>query len=457
MRQLQPVLWAKGVLLTPQHLQIQDRYLEDLLSFRLSGLTFFPWGFHRLDINREELAAGSFALTAAAGVFPDGLSFDIPGADAAPPPRPLKECWDPDQQTLDVHLTIPEYRVGGHNVATAEAEAGTRFRAEVVTRRDENTGLAEKPVLVARKNFRILVGGESLEGSSALPVARVRRLPTGDYELDAHFVPPLIDFSASEYLVAMVRRLVEVLSAKSATIAGGRRQRKQSLAEFGVGDVASFWLLYTVNSHLPMARHLLEQRHAHPAALYEAMMALAGALTTFSGRIHPRDLPAYDHTDLSGCFTTLDEQLRELLATVVPERCVSLPLRLVSPSVYATALDDDRYLQAPRMFLAVRSSAKAADVQRAPRLLKLSAADRLERLIKQALPGVELAHVTQPPSAIPVKLDYQYFELSRQGPDWDGIALARNVAVYAPADLPDVELELVILLPEQQKDATRGR
>jgi type VI secretion system protein ImpJ len=450
MRQLQPVLWAKGVMLTPQHLQIQDRYVEDLLSFRLSGLTFFPWGFHRLEVNREELAAGSFALTAAAGVFPDGLSFDIPGSDAAPAPRPLKECWDPDQQTLDVHLTIPEYRVGGHNVATAEPETGTRYRAEVVMRRDENTGLSEKPVQVARKNFRILVGGEALEGSAALPVARVRRVPTGDYELDPHFVPPLIDFSASEYLVAIARRLVEVLSGKSATIAGGRRQRKQSLAEFGVGDVASFWLLYTVNSHLPLARHLLEQQHAHPAALYEAMMGLAGALTTFSDRIHPRDLPAYDHTDLSGCFTTLDGQLRELLATVVPERCVSLPLRLVSPSVYATALDDDRYLQAPQMFLAVRSSASVTDLRRAPRLLKLSAADRLERLIKQALPGVELTHVAQPPGAIPVKLDYQYFELSRQGPDWDGIALARNVAVYAPADLPDIELELVILLPEQR-------
>jgi type VI secretion system protein ImpJ len=141
----------------------------------------------------------------------------------------------------------------------------------------------------------------------------------------------------------------------------------------------------------------------------------------------------------------------------VPERCVSLPLRLVSPSVYATALDDDRYLQAPQMFLAVRSSAKVADVRRAPRLLKLAAADRLERLIKQALPGVELAHVVQPPPAIPVKLDYQYFELNRQGADWDGIALARNVAAYVPAELPDVELELVILLPEQPGDATRGR
>ena len=39
MRQLQPVLWTKGVLLTPQHFQTQDRFLEDLLAMQLSALT----------------------------------------------------------------------------------------------------------------------------------------------------------------------------------------------------------------------------------------------------------------------------------------------------------------------------------------------------------------------------------------------------------------------------------
>jgi type VI secretion system protein ImpJ len=34
MRNLQPVIWAKGTFLTPQHLQTQDRLLEDLLRFR---------------------------------------------------------------------------------------------------------------------------------------------------------------------------------------------------------------------------------------------------------------------------------------------------------------------------------------------------------------------------------------------------------------------------------------
>ena len=44
-------------------------------------------------------------------------------------------------------------------------------------RRDENTGLAEKPIQVARKNFRFLVQGESLDGSAVLRAARVIRAP----------------------------------------------------------------------------------------------------------------------------------------------------------------------------------------------------------------------------------------------------------------------------------------
>src|SRR5215510_12825350 len=69
MRQMQPVLWTKGVLLSPQHFQTQDRFLEDLLEFQLSALTFCPWGFHRLEVDREALAAGSFGLSAAAGIL----------------------------------------------------------------------------------------------------------------------------------------------------------------------------------------------------------------------------------------------------------------------------------------------------------------------------------------------------------------------------------------------------
>lgn len=448
MRQLQPVLWTKGVILSPQHLQTQDRFLEDVIEFQLSALTPFPWGFSRLEIDREALAGGAFALSAAAGILPDGLLFDLPYADPAPPPRPLEGCWEPDQAFLEVYLAIPEYRLGGHNVSATPRDRDTRYVAEVLLRRDENTGLSEKPIQVARKNFRLLLGGEPLEGSSVLRVARVGRSATGGYRLDPRFVPPLLDISASEYLVAITRRLVEILSAKSSSLAGARRQKSQSLADFSIADVASFWLLYTVNGHLPQFRHLFETRRGHPAGLFHAMLSLAGALTTFSTELHPRLLPSYDHDDLAACFTDLDEKLRELLATVVPSHCVSLPLRQVQPLVYATAIDQDRYFGAVQMYLAVSAEANQADLLRkTPQLVKLSSHDDVERLIRQALPGVGLTYVPTPPSAVPVKLSHHYFLLNRSGAEWEAVMRARDLAAYVPADVPSPDLELVILLP----------
>jgi type VI secretion system protein ImpJ len=448
MRHLQPVLWTKGVLLTPQHLQAQDRFLEDLLRFQLSSLTFAPWGFHRLIVDREVLAGGAVGLATAAGIFPDGLLFDMPEADPLPPPKPLEAHWPPDQPSLDVYLAIPEYRYGGVNVAEPRQDRDARYVSEVLMRRDENTGLAERPVLVGQKNFRLLVEGESLSGVTAMPVARVLRAASGELTLDPRFVPPVIDIRASEFLMAVARRLVEILSAKSTLFAGKRRQRNQTLAEFGISDVASFWLLYTVNTHLPLIRHLMETRGGHPAELFAGMLELAGALTTFSTDLHPRDLPGYDHTDLSRCFGELDEKVRYLLETVVPANYASLPLKPVAPAVYAVAIDQDRYLSAAEWFLAVNAEMRQDELaRRIPQLVKVSSSDRVGQLIKQALPGLELQHVASPPSAVPVKLGYLYFRLARSGPDWEGVARGRNLAAYVPSDFPNPQLELVIVLP----------
>jgi type VI secretion system protein ImpJ len=67
------------------------------------------------------------------------------------------------------------------------------------------------------------------------------------------------------------------------------------------------------------------------------------------------------------------------------------------------------------------------------------------------LPGVELTHTAKPPSAIPVKLDYQYFRLGKSGSEWEAIKLARNVSAYVPDDFPEPQLELVVVLPPKGK------
>jgi type VI secretion system protein ImpJ len=450
MASLHPVLWTKGTLLTPQHLQAHDRYLDELVRLQLGALTFCPWGLTDLELDREALAGGTLVVRAVGGRFPDGLLFDVPGADPAPPPRPLEGVWQQDQRVMLVSLAIPEYRPGARNIAARDAlgtnAAGiARWRAEEHVARDETTGLAERPIQVARPNLRLLLEGESVEGYVTLPIARLVRAVTGEISLDPSFVPPLLDTSASDALTGIARRVVDRATAKASALSGTRRQRNQGLADFSITDVGSFWLLYTLNTHLPALRHLAEVRHGHPSDLWEALVSLAGALTTFASASRP--LPAYDHARLGDCFSALEARLLDLLETAVPETAVALPLRPVSPSIQAVAVDQERWLSAPQWYLAVAAPLRQGDLlARVLHGFKVGSADVVDTLIRQALAGLELAHVAQPPAGVPVKLDFLYFAVRRAGPAWDAVVRARNLAVYVPAEIPEPRLELVIVL-----------
>jgi type VI secretion system protein ImpJ len=449
MKQLRPVIWNKGTFLTPQHLQVQDRFLEDALQFRLEALKFCAWGFSELVIDQQKLATGQFAISRASGIFPDGLLFDIPDADPAPPSKALVEAFEPGVQSLDIYLTVPDYRQRGLNVAIGQKDAGTRYIAEVASFRDENTGSSEKPVQVARKNLRFMTEGENREGNSALRVANVEKAAGETLRLNPRFVPPLLDIHASEYAQGVIRGIIEILAARSSQLSSTRRQKNQSLADFTASDIANFWLLYTVNSHFPIFSHMFEAKRAHPEELYSAMVELAGSLTTFSPKLKPRDLPLYDHDNLGPMLAGLDDKLRSLLQTVVPTNVVSLPLKLTQPSIYATALAEEKYLADTRMYLAVNAEAgESFVIQKVPQAVKVCSATHIDHLVQKALPGVELKHLTNPPNAIPVKLKYQYFSLNQSGPAWEAIRRSRNVAAYVPEDLPKPQLELIILLPQ---------
>jgi type VI secretion system protein ImpJ len=449
MKQLQPVLWSKGTFLTPQHLQVQDKFLEDSMNFRVQVLRACAWGFNELVFDEELLAEGQLAITRASGIFPDGLLFEFPGPDQPPPSKALQDLFEPGLRNLEIYLTVPDYKEKGLNVAGAGRSVTSRFFAEIATVRDENTGIGEKSIQVARKNLRLLAANESREGSSALAIARIEKTDTGAFRLDPRFVPPLLEVRASEYLRGLVNGILEILSAKSTQISGSRRQKNLSLADFTTADIANFWLLYTVNSNIPVLNHLLLGQRCHPQELFSALTGLGASLCTFSSTIRPRDLPLYDHSNLGGVFGDLAEKLRLLLDTVVPTNVVSLPLKNTSNSIYATAIDQDKYFANTRMYLAI--SADAGDdtiIRRVPQLVKACSATHIDRLISNALPGIVLTHIPNPPSAIPVKMRHQYFSLSQSGAAWETVPRARNFAVYVPAEIANPQMELVILLPQ---------
>ena len=60
--------------------------------------------------------------------------------------------------------------------------------------------------------------------------------------------------------------------------------------------------------------------------------------------------------------------------------------------------------------------------------------------------GLSLRHIQVPPSAIPIKLDNQYFALNQGGELWNAMMLSRQIAVHAPGEIVDPKMEILIVL-----------
>jgi type VI secretion system protein ImpJ len=448
MRRLQPVLWNKGTLLTPQHLQAHDRFLEDSLQFWLESQQFSPWGLSELQIDRETLAAGLLSVSSASGVFPDGLLFDIPDADPAPPAKSLVEHFGPNDSSMDVYLAVPAYREKGINVSQPGGFVDARFVAEAAFARDELRSDIEKPVQLARKAFRILMESERRQDYSTLPMARIQRSVSGTFHLDETFVPPSLNILASDRLMSIARRILELLTAKSLELSALRKEKNYGQADFFSSE--SFWQLYAVNSHHPLFRHLYEVRRGHPEELFGVMLSLAGVLTTFSPDVHPSELPVYNHNDLTSCFTELDEKVRFLLDTTARKNHVVIPLNEVQPSIYHAAVAEDRFFEQTQLYLGLRADANRANlIAKGPSRIKIASANQIEDNVRRALNGLELLHVPSGTAAtLPVKSNLEYFRLLQTGPVWESIMSLRNIGVWIPVELRPSEIELLIVLPK---------
>jgi len=440
--------------LNPQQFQIQDQFFESAIQFRFAASHFANWGVTELGIDPDALVNGVVRLEKCSGFMPDGEPFDMPAADELTASRSFAEHFGPSRESLDIFLAIPELRPRSRNISmmagppdAAQGPAATRYVAETRMFTDENTGGEEKPVQVARRTFRLLFEDEFRDGFSFLRIAQITRNAAGLPALNPQFVAPCLDLASSPYLHMLLRRQIEILANKSATLSGPRRQRGKITAEFLPSETANFWLLHTVNSHLPELKHIWKVRRGHPEAAFVSMLRLAGALSTFSLEEKPENLPDYDHNELGRCFTLLDQIIRNLMETVIPSKFIAVPLESKDRLIWGGTVPDDQYFRDSQFYLAVSANMGIDDViRRVPQLVKVSAQDDIQRLVRSALPGLTLRHVPVPPAAIPVRLDNQYFVINQSGPLWDAVKLSRQIAVQAPGEIAEPRMEVLIVL-----------
>lgn len=117
-----------------------------------------------------------------------------------------------------------------------------------------------------------------------------------------------------------------------------------------------------------------------------------------------------------------------MLEIVIKSKCISIPLRQ-DKTIWSGSVSNDEYLHhGSQFFLAVSAKMGIDDViKRVPQLVKVSATDEMQNLIRLSLPGLTLRHSPSPPSSILFKLENQYFGINQSGPLWERITQSRNV------------------------------
>lgn len=430
--------------LGPQHFQAQNRYFESIVRFASDALAYEPWGLSGIQVDQEALKNGVFSLVYARGIMPDGLVFLLPESDTLPDSRNLGDALSPVEDHTDVYLAIPPASERTKLVDSGEGAA--RYSSTGVEMVDEWTGGDQQEIKMAGKNFRLLAKHE-LSGEVALPVARIRRDGSGSYSTDPKFIPPLLQIQGNERVLIILRRLVELLEEKSRTVAKPKDLSAGTAAGFSAQGISNAWFLHCVNAGLAPLRHLLATKSAHPEELYREMARLAGALCTFGIESHPAALPVYNHKDLTEVFANLDHHIRTHLELVVPSNFVSIPLVRRAAYFWEAKITDERVLSHSRWIFAIRSKIGESEILSAtPRLVKICSKEFLPKLVQRALPGLTLKHLPVAPPAISPRVDFQYFGVDRAGPCWDHLVATRELGLYVPGELPEPDVELLVVL-----------
>ena len=450
MSKYRKIVWNEGMLLTPHHFQQWDNYFEDLLNSRVQSAKQYDYGVLDIQVNNEAIANSNFQLTSCRAVLSDGLIVNVPDTEAVPDLRPVGDHFHPEQERLGVHLAIPAKKMGEANYQAngAKANPNLRFLQEGSLVKDETSGTNEQPIAYAKTNLRLIFDDEVRDGFTAIKIAELQRTPTGQLKIADDYIPPILKVSASVWLTNMLRQLVEILITKSGSLGEQRRQSRASLADFTTSEVAVFWLLHTVNTSIPTMAHFFRSPLIHPEQLYLEMAELVGKLMTFSVDYHPKDIVKYDHDDLYFTFSNLSAQLKELLETVIPSRCVPIPLEKTRDTLYVGRIEDERLLKEAGFYLAVRSQMPEAKlIEGVPRVVKIASRDAIDQVIGAALPGVVLTHANPPPAPIPARVGFKYFMLDTIGPYWNGIRGSKVIAVHVPDEIPDEKLEMYAVKP----------
>jgi|GEM_PF-3720215 len=404
------VVWSEGLLLTQQHFQQFQAYLEQHSNALFHCDRPFVDGLLLLRINEDVLLNGVFQLEKCQGFFKSGDRIHVPQPIklAIEQSGPVFLCLTEQPSLADLpgytcDAERPKYRLCSQEVA----DDYDRHRKQLIVFRQENYFLTQDT--------------QQYPSAQVIKLAEVSKNTLGGFCLSDDFIPPCLNLFCWHAFESYLHQLLHYL------------QSILSLFENSYYQVDSY-VPFFLKQWLATLHCAFFQKHYHPWQFYQDFYQCIVAISSV--------VPvAYDHHHLSSVVQYVDKKIKSILPMLVPKKVMILTLHAQTDCLfYSDSLDA---VIVNNMALYLQVSFPLSD----PRLglfcqqVKVAAISDIESTMNAALPGMQLSVADPPPKEF--KPQGCYLLLNATGKYWQRIVNEKQLAVFLTNDFLGVEIKLI--------------
>lgn len=457
-----PLYWHQGLFLQPNHFQYQDAYNEFIQSVIRRTVAPLAWGVASAKVDAGNLEAGQVGFTQLRVLFQDGTLFSFPENARLVGRIFDSPAWEDRNKPLRIYLGVKkrneEPLVQRELPNGGDDSLNSRFvidaQSATLTNRYEQAERVEAQVLSLEGKLWFESELDQATGYDLMPVAQLIR--TGDQiKLDTSFIAPCITMRGDQNLVELLRGIREEVLSRTRQLEEYKQPATSyTVSEFNPRQMRYRLALQVMARYVQSLTHLLEIPDLTPERAYTCLRELIAELSVFTPlssatcEIAPENivLPAYNHLNLSDCFSVAHTLIHRLLNEITVSSEAMVSFERLDATSFRGALDSDMLERRGTYFLILRTEqSQDAWLEDFRRYSKLGAESQVALYQARALPGIGKRLLNSRPEGLPSRPNSHYFSLDVASGLWQSVESDGCLSLIWPGAPEDLKVELVSL------------
>jgi type VI secretion system protein ImpJ len=415
MNLIQEIHWHEGLFLCPQHLQLFQREITKGFTETIRAIFDFPYGVINCKINNDRLMDENIVeFIELKALMPSGYYINL-DCNSYIPPFSIENILIPERKTTVLYLGLPYWGRNKANLSSRNELKNNKIaRIYSVTEEeysDENTGFSPKNLSVRNLNPRIFTEDESHVDCEVIPILRIKKGEDQQEIIDNTFSPPCFKLSGSNDLRNIIKRTV--ISLSHHTKEYKEKHNKLYVIRNSIPQLQlPVHKLRIISAYSAELNEIILKTNPPPFNIYLIFKKLLTELCSIIPAYALYEVEEYNHNTPYLCFAEIKNILEEVLKVQLFKRNTDrIIFKKDKYDVYQAEITEKDINDKYDYFISIKTK-----INHDYLIKKVEEGFSFKCLPSalvnmQAVPGVKLTFVPNPPDELFREYDEYYFKI----------------------------------------------